>query len=248
MSLELKQVSGGYGQRKVIDNLTFQIESGEVMGLIGLNGAGKSTTMKHIMGLLQPFSGSIRINGKTLAEDGISYRQLLAYIPESPMLYRALTLREHLDMTALAYNIEPEVVLERARPLLEMFRLTEHLDWFPTDFSKGMKQKVMIICALVTEPSVLIIDEPFIGLDPLAIHDFMQLIQDGKARGTAVLMSTHVLMNAEKICDRFAILHQGQLQKVGTLADIQQAMGLIGSSLDEIYQQLLRGQVISNDA
>ncbi|RAN50958.1 multidrug ABC transporter ATP-binding protein, partial [Dolosigranulum pigrum] len=188
-----------------IDHLTFKIESGEVMGLIGLNGAGKSTTMKHIMGLLQPFSGTILVNGQSLREQPASYRQALAYIPESPMLYSALTLREHLEMTALAYDIAPDVIWQRAQPLLATFRLTEHLEWFPTDFSKGMKQKVMIICALVTEPSVLIIDEPFIGLDPLAIHDFMQLIQVCKDKGTAILMSTHVLMNAEQICDRFAI-------------------------------------------
>lgn len=239
MSLELKQVSGGYGQRKVIDHLTFKIESGEVMGLIGLNGAGKSTTMKHIMGLLQPFSGTILVNGQSLREQPTSYRQALAYIPESPMLYSALTLREHLEMTALAYDIAPDVIWQRAQPLLATFRLTEHLDWFPTDFSKGMKQKVMIICALVTEPSVLIIDEPFIGLDPLAIHDFMQLIQVCKDKGTAILMSTHVLMNAEQICDCFAILHQGELQCVGTLLDIQQATGLIDGHLVDIYRQLL---------
>jgi len=241
MSLELKQVSGGYGQRKVIDHLTFKIESGEVMGLIGLNGAGKSTTMKHIMGLLQPFSGTILVNGQSLREQPTSYRQALAYIPESPMLYSALTLREHLEMTALAYDIAPDVIWQRAQPLLATFRLTEHLDWFPTDFSKGMKQKVMIICAFIVDPELYIIDEPFLGLDPLGIQSMLDLMVEKRNENRTVLMSTHILATAERYCDRFIILDKGEIVAFGNLEELREQTGLKDKTLDDIYIHVTQG-------
>lgn len=142
--------------------------------MIGLNGAGKSTTINEIIGLLTPYSGSININGLTLQEDATSYRKQIGYIPETPSLYEELTLREHIETVAMAYGIEQKVAFERVEPLLKMFRLDQKLDWFLFIF-KGMKQKVMIICAFVVDPSLFIVDEPFLGLDPLAIADLIQL-------------------------------------------------------------------------
>ena len=146
MTLTITNLSGGYGQLPVLKELNFEIKDGELVGLIGLNGAGKSTTIKEIMGLLQPQAGSIILNGLTLATDPENYRKQIGYIPETPSLYEELTLKEHIEITAMAYDIPMEEALRRAESLLKTFRLSNKLDWFPANFSKGMKQKVMVLC------------------------------------------------------------------------------------------------------
>lgn len=210
----------------------------KLVGLIGLNGAGKSTTIKEIIGLLQPQKGSIEIDGLTLKENPEEYRKKIGYIPESPALYEELTLREHLEVTAMAYDIPQDIALQRAEQLLKTFRLENRLEWFPANFSKGMKQKVMILCAFLIEPSLYIIDEPFLGLDPLAIHALLELMKAMKASGASILMSTHVLATAEKYCDRFIMLHNGEIRAQGSMAELQQQFGLANASLDEIYLAL----------
>ena len=207
--LEVKKLSGGYANIPVLKDVSFQVADGELVGLIGLNGAGKSTTIKEIIGLLTPYQGQILIDGQTIQDRAEAYRKKIGFIPETPSLYEELTLKEHLEVVALAYDLDWDAAFERADKLLKLFRLEEKLDWFPVHFSKGMKQKVMIICAFMVQPSLLIVDEPFLGLDPVAIQDLIDLIEEEKKRGTSILMSTHVLDSAEKMCDRFVILHQG---------------------------------------
>ena len=146
--LEIKNLTGGYVHVPVLKDVSFTVESGQLVGLIGLNGAGKSTTINEIIGLLTPYSGKINIDGLTLGVNPREYRQQIGYIPETPSLYEELTLREHIETVAMAYGIEQNLAFERVEPLLKMFRLDQKLDWFPVHFSKGMKQKVMIICAL----------------------------------------------------------------------------------------------------
>lgn len=238
MGMKIENVTGGYTQLPVLKDLSFEVNNGEVVGLIGLNGAGKSTTLKHIIGLLEPHTGRITLNGQTINENRENYRKDIGYIPETPALYEELTLREHINVTAMAYGISEEEAHKRAEPLLDMFRLNERLDWFPAYFSKGMKQKVMIVCALLIDPSNLIIDEPFLGLDPLGIRDLLLLIMEKKEQGTAILMSTHVLSTAEKYCDRFIILHDGKIRAEGTLTELQQAFNQPGASLDDLYVSL----------
>lgn len=238
MGMKLENVTGGYTQLPVLKDLSFEVNNGEVVGLIGLNGAGKSTTLKHIIGLLEPHTGRITLNGQTINENRENYRKDIGYIPETPALYEELTLREHINVTAMAYGISEEEAHRRAEPLLDMFRLNERLDWFPAYFSKGMKQKVMIVCALLIDPSNLIIDEPFLGLDPLGIRDLLFLIMEKKEQGTAILMSTHVLSTAEKYCDRFIILHEGKIRAEGTLTELQQVFNQPGASLDDLYVSL----------
>lgn len=238
MSLRLENISGGYGHVNVLHHINFEVKAGEMVGLIGLNGAGKSTTIKEIIGLLTPTTGVITIDDHTLAENPTGYRQSLGYIPETPSLYEELTLKEHLAVTAMAYDIPMEVALTRAQPLLEMFRLESRLDWFPSQFSKGMKQKVMVLCAFLTEPSLYIIDEPFLGLDPLAIHDLLELMDQRKAEGAAILMSTHILATAERYCDRFVILHEGAVRATGTLLELQAEFHMPKATLDDIYLAL----------
>ncbi|PTQ86206.1 ABC-2 type transport system ATP-binding protein [Trichococcus patagoniensis] len=240
MALLLENVTGGYTQLPVIKNINFEVKAGELTGLIGLNGAGKSTTIKHIIGLMMPFSGRIAIDGRTLREDTERYRQSFAFIPETPVLYEELTLREHLEITAMAYGITEAVALEKAMRYIRDFRLEDKLDWFPAYFSKGMKQKVMIVCAFMLDVPVYVIDEPFLGLDPLGIHSFLEMVREKKAQGAAILMSTHVLASAEKECDNFVLLHHGEVKVKGTMADLQAEMGMPGASLDELYISLTK--------
>ncbi|ASZ08453.1 multidrug ABC transporter ATP-binding protein [Enterococcus thailandicus] len=242
MSLTIEHVTGGYGHLPVLKDISFEVHSGEMVGLIGLNGAGKSTTIKHIIGLLEATKGKIEIDDLTLKSDSENYRKQIGYIPETPSLYEELTLREHIEVTAMAYDIPLEVALKRAEKLLETFRLEKRLDWFPANFSKGMKQKVMILCAFLIEPSLYIIDEPFLGLDPLAINALLELMVEMKQSGSAILMSTHILATAEKYCDRFIVLHNGEVRAQGTLQELRQAFNLPDSSLDEIYVALTKEQ------
>ena len=238
--LEIKNLTGGYVNVPVLKNVSFTVESGKLVGLIGLNGAGKSTTINEIIGLLTPYSGEINIDGLTLRTNPREYRQQIGYIPETPSLYEELTLREHIETVAMAYGIEQEQAFERVEPLLKMFRLDQKLDWFPVHFSKGMKQKVMIICAFVVDPSLFIVDEPFLGLDPLAISDLIQLLDEEKKKGKSILMSTHVLDSAEKMCDSFVILHKGQVRAKGDLPQLRQAFDMSEASLNDIYLALTK--------
>ena len=238
--LEIKNLTGGYVHVPVLKDVSFTVESGKLVGLIGLNGAGKSTTINEIIGLLTPYSGEINIDGLTLRANPREYRQQIGYIPETPSLYEELTLREHIETVAMAYGIEQEQAFERVEPLLKMFRLDQKLDWFPVHFSKGMKQKVMIICAFVVDPSLFIVDEPFLGLDPLAISDLIQILDEEKKKGKSILMSTHVLDSAEKMCDSFVILHKGQVRAKGDLPQLRQAFDMPEASLNDIYLALTK--------
>ncbi|CAM3046891.1 ATP-binding cassette domain-containing protein [Lactococcus hircilactis] len=236
--LKVKNLTGGYFGNPVLKDVNFEINDGELVGLIGLNGAGKSTTIQEIIGLLTPYSGLIELDGMTLLQDLYAYRKKIGFIPETPSLYEELTLREHLEVTALAYGIPEDVAMARAQKLLETFRLSDKLEWFPINFSKGMKQKVMIICAFLIEPSLYIIDEPFMGLDPLAIQDLIDLMLEMKKNGSSILMSTHILSTAEKFCDKFVVLHEGRVIAFGTMDELRQHFGNESASLDEIYLAL----------
>jgi len=240
MSLVIEHVTGGYGHVPVLKDINFDVKNGEMIGLIGLNGAGKSTTIKNIIGLLTPQKGTIKVDELTLQQDPENYRKKIGYIPETPSLYEELTLRDHIEVTAMAYGIPKEEAMQRAESLLKTFRLENRLDWFPVNFSKGMKQKVMVLCAFLIQPSLYIIDEPFLGLDPLAINALLELMVTMKEQGAAILMSTHILATAEKYCDRFVVLHEGEVRALGTLQELQQEFNLPGSSLDEIYIALTK--------
>ena len=243
MTLELKNVTGGYTSVPVIKDVTFTVKPGELTGLIGLNGAGKSTTIRHIIGLMVPFSGQIQIEQRKLNDNPELYRQSFAFVPESPVLYEELTLKEHVDLTILAYHL-PEEARKKAMRYIKAFRLDEKLEWFPAYFSKGMKQKVMLVCAFMIDAPVYIIDEPFLGLDPLGIYTFLEIVKEKREQGAAILMSTHVLTSAEKECDNFVLLDQGEVKVKGTMLDLQEEMNMPGASLDELYIQLTKEEFI----
>ena len=236
--LEIKELTGGYVNIPVLKDVSFEVGNGQLVSLIGLNGAGKSTTINEIIGLLTPYKGKIQIDGLELRTNPSDYRKKIGFIPETPSLYEELTLREHIETVAMAYDIEQERAFKRVDKLLEMFRLKEKLDWFPVHFSKGMKQKVMIICAFVVDPSLFIVDEPFLGLDPVAIADLIQLLDEEKKKGKSILMSTHVLDSAEKMCDSFVILHRGQVRAKGSLTELRAQFQMPDASLNDIYLAL----------
>ena len=232
MSLEIQHVTGGYGHLPVLKDINFEVQNGEMIGLIGLNGAGKSTTIKNIIGLLTPQKGTITVDNLTLQQDPENYRKKIGYIPETPSLYEELTLREHIEVTAMAYGIPKEEAMQRAETLLKTFRLENRLEWFPVNFSKGMKQKVMVLCAFLIQPSLYIIDEPFLGLDPLAINALLELMVTMKEQGAAILMSTHILATAEKYCDRFVVLQprrseEGKYERRGLCRSCKQNLSYL---------------------
>lgn len=237
--LEVGNLIGGYrGRKPVLHDLSFRVRPGEIVGLVGLNGAGKSTTIKHILGLLEPIQGTILMNGKARHDSKQDYHAHMAYIPETPALYEQLTLWEHLELTALAYHLEKKEFTSRAEKLMKEFRMERMKDWLPETFSKGMKQKVMIMNAFLVQPSLYVIDEPFVGLDPRAIHSLLRLIQAEKERGAGVLMSTHILSTIEKFCDHFILLHEGRILLNGTLEGWRKQTGSYQASLDDIFMKV----------
>ncbi len=242
--LEVSDLSGGYNRKlPVLHDISFSIGKGELVGLVGLNGAGKSTTIKHILGLLEPYSGFIRLNGKTVFDNKENYRQQLSYIPETPELYDQMTLREHLELSAMAYGLSEESFEKRIPKLLQLFHMKNKLKWFPSQFSKGMKQKVMIMCAFLVEPSLYVVDEPFVGLDPIGIQSFLDLMNEMKAGGAGILMSTHILSTAEMYCDKFIILHKGKIAAQGTLDEIRMVFDMPKASLHEIYVSIAQDEI-----
>ncbi len=241
MSLQLNNVTAGYTKVPVITDITFDVNPGEICGLIGLNGAGKSTTIKTIIGQLTPFSGRVEVEKLRILENQRGYRQSIAVIPESPVLYEELTFREHIEFVARSYNQMNEETMAHAMELVEAFRLTKQLDWFPAYFSKGMKQKVLIVCALMLDVPVYVVDEPFLGLDPLGIRTLLQVLKEKKEKGAAILMSTHVLDTAEKYCDRFIVLHEGKVIAQGDIEGLRATSNIEETSLEEIYFALTTG-------
>lgn len=240
--LQVEQLTGGYSTHKpVLHEVSLHVKPGEMVGLIGLNGAGKSTTMKHILGLMQPHRGVVRLQGKTLVEAPEVYRSSLAFVPETPMLYEELTVKEHLELSAMAYGVEREIYEQRVEKLLDLFQMRDKYNAFSMHLSKGMRQKVMIMSAFVVHPPLYMIDEPFLGLDPLGIRSLLEFMVELKAQGSAILLSSHILSTIENYCDRFIVLHQGKVIAEGTLSELRRQGRHEEESLEEIFYRLVKG-------
>ncbi|BDR60755.1 ABC transporter ATP-binding protein [Lactobacillus xylocopicola] len=243
MVLKIEHLTGGYTGVPVIKDINLEIKAGEALGLIGLNGAGKSTTIKHLLGLLRPQKGQIRLNDIDLSRQPSDFKRQVAYIPETPVLYSELTLKEHLELTMMSYHLNEKNAWVKAQELLQLFRLDDKLEWLPIHFSKGMKQKVMIVSAFLADTSLLVIDEPFTGLDPLAVSNLITLINEATAAGKMVLMSTHILTGAEQTISHYAVLNNGTIEMVGSLNAIRAHYGLTEADpIDRIYQVLNQEQ------
>jgi ABC-2 type transport system ATP-binding protein len=209
----------------VLKDIRFSVGPGELVGLIGPNGAGKSSTIKSILGILKHVNGNVQVGN-------------YAYIPERPIFYDRLTLWEHIDFLLSMLEVDEEEFKLEAKRLLEFFQLSQRVHHYPESFSKGMQQKVMLILAFLKKPDLYIIDEPFMGLDPNATKKLLQLITTEKKRGAGILMSTHVLDTAEKICDRFVLISNGKLVIQGKLDEVQRDSGLREGSLFDCFDVL----------
>jgi len=229
--LQVQIKHAGYASnKKAVENINFSLKKGELAGLIGPNGAGKSTTIKAILELLPEMEGEVKP-----ARQNARY----AYIPENPVFYDELTLWEHLELAAAAYGMEECEFWSESEKLLEIFRLQKERHHLPGSFSKGMQQKVMLIIGFLIKADIYIVDEPFIGLDPRATRDFLNLLKEENKRGAGVLMSTHVLDTAEKICDSFVLLADGKLVAQGNLAQIREICRMPGASLFDCFNKIL---------
>ncbi|MFT4414937.1 ABC transporter ATP-binding protein [Fredinandcohnia humi] len=232
--LEVAIESAGYEEEsKIVEGISFTINRGELVGLIGPNGAGKSTTIKSILGILQNSKGKIDF----LSDSTYSY------IPERPVFYDELTLWEHLDLAASIMKIEEQDFKKRAEWLVDLFHMKKVIHKLPSTFSKGMQQKVMLITAFLIQPDIYIIDEPFVGLDPMAMQELLTLIEMEKERGAGVLMCTHVLDTAEKVCDRFILVADGRLKAEGKLEEIRMQAGLPEGSLFNSFYHILQDEI-----
>ncbi|MDP7989648.1 ABC transporter ATP-binding protein [Bacillus sp. MHSD_36] len=230
--LDVNIRSAGYDiGEKAIHDIAFSIEQGELVALIGANGAGKSTTIKTMLGLLVNMNGEISFGEK---------KTPYAYVPEHPTYYDYLTLWEHIELLMAARENEVGSWERKADELLHLFRMDKHKHEYLSKFSKGMKQKSMLILAFLTEPDFYIIDEPFIGLDPVATKEFLSYLYKEKERGAGILLCTHVLDTAERICERFLLISQGTLVADGHLEAIQTLAEMPGSSLLDCFDVIVR--------
>lgn len=207
--------------RPIVREITLSVHAGERVGLLGPNGAGKSTIMKGLLGQLPHWKGTTCWQGKEEGSGGVEMSTRVAYIPEQPILYERMTLWEHLVLVAAAASLSEEVFRERADKLLRRFRLYQAKHDYPIRFSKGMQQKVMLIIGFLLRQELYLVDEPFIGLDPGAVMELLEALDEERSRGAAVLLTTHVLDSAERLCDRFILVHDGGVAAAGTLDDIR---------------------------
>lgn len=227
-------------ERAILRDVSFTVAAGSIHGLIGRNGAGKSTTVRAILGLQPLSSGTIGVLGRTLEEDAAAYKSPLAYIPELPMLYQGLTVAEYLQFTAMAFNV-PEAEFRKRLPLLlERFDMSAYAHDIPLRFSKGMRQKMNIMAALIHDGRVFVVDEPFNGLDPIAIRALKEELRAVADHDGCVLLTTHALDIAEAMCDSFTVLEQGQVLTTGNGAQIRDEFGVSNdSSLEDVYMKVL---------
>ncbi len=231
--LNIEHLTKTYGEKKAVDDLSLHILPGEIFGFIGHNGAGKSTTLRCAVGILQFDEGSVSIDGTSLLEDPVKCKRELAYIPDNPDLYDFMSGIKYLNFIGDVFAIPAEVRQERIRKYAGIFELTGDLAQPISAYSHGMKQKLALISAWLHDPKLIIMDEPFVGLDPKASHLLKEMMREHCDAGGAIFFSTHVLEVAEKLCDKVAIIKQGKLVKAGTMEEVKG-----DDSLEEVFLEL----------
>ena len=232
--IEIKNISKSYnGKTKAVDDVSFTVENGEIFGFIGHNGAGKTTTIKSIVGIHDFDSGDILINGKSIKNNPIECKMDMAYVPDNPDLYENMRAIDFINFVCDMYNTPISVRKENIEKYSKLFNIENNLNDDISSFSHGMKQKLALISALAHNPKVLVMDEPFVGLDPKAVFDIKEIMKKMTKEGTSVLFSTHILDVAEKLCDRVAIIKKGKIVKVGKMKDIKG-----DESLEQVFLEL----------
>lgn len=232
--LEIRNYTKAYGEGKLAcDNISLSVEAGDIYGFIGHNGAGKSTTIKAVVGVLDFEQGEILIDGHSVKDEPMQCKQITAYIPDNPDLYENLTGIQFLNFVADVFHIDASAREERIRKYADMFEITSSLGDLISAYSHGMKQKVAIISALIHEPKLLVLDEPFVGLDPKAAFILKQIMHEICKKGSAIFFSTHVLDVAEKLCNKIAIIRNGRIIESGKMEE------LVGNqSLEELFLEV----------
>ena len=231
--LRIEHLTKTYGDKKAVDDLSLHIRAGEIYGFIGHNGAGKTTTIKSCCGILQFEQGEIYVDGVSIREDPIGCKQKIAYLPDNPDLYEFLSGVKYLNFIADVYGVSRQQREQKIREYADLFGLTQDLAQPISAYSHGMKQKLAIISALIHSPRLLIMDEPFVGLDPKASHLLKEIMRKICDEGGAIFFSTHVLEVAEKLCDRIAIIKGGRLIKSGTMEEVRG-----DESLESVFLEL----------
>ena len=231
--LDIQHLTKTYGEKKAVDDLTLHIAPGEIYGFIGHNGAGKTTTLKSVVGILQFDQGEITIGGKSIKTDPLACKRLLAYIPDNPDLYDYMTGIKYLHFIADVFGVDAQTRRERIRTYADTFELTGDLAQPIAAYSHGMKQKLAIIAAWLHDPRLIVMDEPFVGLDPKAAHTLKGMMRQVCDNGGAIFFSTHVLEVAEKLCDKVAIIKGGRLIRSGTMEDVKG-----DESLESVFLEL----------
>ena len=231
--LKIEHLTKIYGEKKAVDDLSLHIQPGEIYGFIGHNGAGKTTTIKSVCGILEYDSGEIWIDGTSVKEHPLECKAKLAYIPDNPDLYEYMTGIQFLNFVADIFGVSASDRQNRIRKYADAFELTPDLAQSVASYSHGMRQKLAIISALIHTPKLLIMDEPFVGLDPRAAHLLKQLMREICDEGGAIFFSTHVLEVAEKLCDKVAIIKSGKLIRSGTMEEVKG-----DTSLEDVFLEL----------
>ena len=231
--LKIENLTKKYGDKKAVDSLFLHIAKGEICGFIGRNGAGKTTTLKSVCGILGFEEGDIYVDGTSIKKDPLACKAKIAYIPDNPDLYAFMTGIQYLNFVADIFGVSAEARKERIRKYGDIFELTGDLAQSISAYSHGMKQKLAIISALIHEPKLILLDEPFVGLDPKAAHALKGIMRSACESGSAIFFSTHVLDVAEKLCDKIAIIQDGKLVKQGTVDEVKG-----DSSLEEVFLEL----------
>ena len=219
--LKIEHLTKTYGEKKAVDDLNLHINPGEIYGFIGHNGAGKTTTLKSVVGILQFDQGEILIDGKSIQADPLACKREIAYIPDNPDLYDYMAGIKYLNFIADVFGVSAQDRQTRIRKYADLFELTEDLAQPIAAYSHGMKQKLAIIAAWLQQPKLIIMDEPFVGLDPKASHLLKEMMRDVCDAGGAIFFSTHVLEVAEKLCDKVAIIKGGKLIRSGTMEEVK---------------------------
>lgn len=237
--IEIKNVSKTYNDNiKAIDNLNLKINDGEIVGFIGLNGAGKTTAIKMMTGILVPDTGTITINGYDIVKDSLKAKQIIGYIADNPDMFLKLTGIEFINFIADIYKVPVTIRKKRIKLFGERFDLSDVLDKPMQGYSHGTRQKMMVVAALVHDPAVWILDEPLIGLDPTSAFELKKMMREHADKGNAVFFSTHVLEVAEKLCDRIAIIDKGKIVFVGTLKELKDKYDK--KDLEKLFMEVIK--------
>jgi ABC-2 type transport system ATP-binding protein len=237
-AVELKNVVKHYSEILAVDQVDLNIKPGEIFGLLGPNGSGKSTTLKMLLGLVQPDSGSVNVLGIDVQKDPVAVKRLLGYVPEAPRLYEFLTGIEYLDFIGDVYGMRTEEKRTRINEYLKALQLEGREGDMISSYSEGMKQKIALISAFLHRPKLLILDEPLSGLDPRSARIVKDLLHELKEQGVTTIMSTHVLEIAQALCDRIGIMYHGKLLALGAMDELRQMAKLPDSGLEDIFLKL----------